>query len=172
MMNKQDQICHSLQSESQKNKKRFFTHKEDNLIKHFYEDMEIKDWAIISSYLDNRTPKNCRDRYHNYFDSKLNLRPFNLEDDDLIIELVLKHGKKWNKIAYKMNNRSPGAVKSRWYKHLSHIIKKEFINSVSKKQVNRKARLMFPEIQPNESDNIWTKDYTFFNHSDWFEQKI
>jgi hypothetical protein len=49
--------------------------------------------------------KNCRDRYQNYLDPKIINKPFSLEEEDLLIELVAKYGKIWNTIAFQMNNR-------------------------------------------------------------------
>jgi hypothetical protein len=50
MMNKQNRFCKSLEGECPKSKKRLFTEEEDALIKHCYEDLNIKDWKIISTY--------------------------------------------------------------------------------------------------------------------------
>jgi hypothetical protein len=134
MMNKQYHLCKSLETECQKSKKRLFTKQEDALIKHCYEDLNIKDWRIISTYLENRTSKNCRDHYFNYLDPKIINKPFNLEEEDLLIELVAKYGKKWNTIASQMNNRSAGSVKNKWYKNLKDKVGTEFIETIPKKQ--------------------------------------
>jgi hypothetical protein len=114
MMNKQNQLCKSFEDECKRSKKRFFTKEEDALIKHYYEDLNIKDWKIISTYLENRTAKNCKDHYQNYLDPKIINKPFNLEEEKLLIKLVAKYGKKWNTIASQMNNRSADYIKNKW----------------------------------------------------------
>jgi hypothetical protein len=171
MMNKQYDLCKSLETECQKSKTRLFTEQEDALIRHCYEDLNIKNWKIISTYLENRTSKNCRDRYQNYLDPKIINKPFNLEEEDLLIELVAKYGKKWNAIASQMNNRSPGSVKNKWYKNLKAKVGREFIESIPKKAENLIARLVHPEIQPKEPvDCFWMNDDNILMHSDWLEQ--
>jgi hypothetical protein len=170
-MNKQNHLFKSLENECQKSKKRLFAKEEDVLIKHYYEDLNIKDWKVISTYLENRTSKNCRDRYQNYLDPKIVNKPFDLEEEDLLIELVAKYGKKWNTIASQMNNRSPGSVKNKWYKNLKDRVGKEFIESIPKQTGNRIARLVLPKIQQKEqTDYFWMNDDNFLNHSDWLEQ--
>jgi hypothetical protein len=132
MVNKQNHLCESLEDECQESKKRIFTEEEDAIIRHYYEDLNIKDWKIISTYLKNRTSKNCRDRYQNYLDPKIMNKPFSLEDEELLIELVAKYGKKWKTIASQMNNRSADSVKNKWYKNLKYKVGTKFIESVPK----------------------------------------
>jgi hypothetical protein len=145
-MKKQNEISQQFEVKCERSPKRLFTEQEDILIKYYYEDLNIKSWKIISFYLKNRTPKNCRDHYQNYLDPKIINKPFNVEEDDLLIELVEKYGKKWNFIACKMNYRSPGSVKNRWYKHLKIKVGNEFNESISKKSGNRIAQLVLPDI--------------------------
>jgi hypothetical protein len=64
----------------------------------------------------------------------------------LLVELVAKYGKKWNAIASRMNSRSPGAIKSKWYKRLKDKVGIEFIESIPKNTGNRIARLVLPEV--------------------------
>jgi hypothetical protein len=47
------------------------TEQENVLSKHDYEDLNIKDWKIILSYLDDRTAKHCRNHFRNYLDPEI-----------------------------------------------------------------------------------------------------
>jgi hypothetical protein len=70
-----------------------------------------------------------------------------------------------------MNNRSPGSVKNKWYKNLKNKVGTEFLESIPKKQGNRIARLVLPEVQLKEqADYFWMNDDDFTIRSDWLEQ--
>jgi hypothetical protein len=89
----------------------------------------------------------------------------------LLIELVAKYGTKWNTIAAQMNNRSPGCIKNKWYKHLKDKVGNEFLESIPKKQKNRIARLVFPESHIKESiDEFWMNQDNFLTNFYWLDQ--
>lgn len=72
------------------------------------------NWVRISVLLVSRSPKQCRERYHQNLKPLLNRNPINTEEGLLIEKLVLQHGKKWAEIARHLPGRSDNAIKNWW----------------------------------------------------------
>jgi hypothetical protein len=122
----------------------FFTTEEDNMIKHFYEDLGIKNWSEISQHFSNRSAKIIQNRYFNYIQSNLNYNEWSNEEDQQLIALVDKYGHKWRIISQYLPGRSPISAKNRFVKYLFKRIDKNM--KLTKGNDHRTARLVF---QPN-----------------------
>lgn len=72
------------------------------------------NWVRISQQLGTRTPKQCRERYHQNLKPNLNHEPITPEEGMVIEQLVREIGKRWAEIARRLNNRSDNAVKNWW----------------------------------------------------------
>ncbi|KAK8101160.1 myb-like DNA-binding domain-containing protein [Apiospora kogelbergensis] len=72
------------------------------------------NWVKIAGLLDSRTPKQCRERYHQNLKPSLNHDPISPEEGLLIEKLVVELGKRWAEIARRLHNRSDNAVKNWW----------------------------------------------------------
>jgi myb proto-oncogene protein len=75
-----------------------------------------KKWSILADlHVAKRTGKQIRDRYVNYLDPELNREPFTDIEDNMLIELYLKYGRRWSLIAKKMKTRTSEMVKNRFH---------------------------------------------------------
>ncbi|CAN6615230.1 hypothetical protein TRVA0_006S01090 [Trichomonascus vanleenenianus] len=72
------------------------------------------NWVRISQMLATRTPKQCRERYHQNLKPTLNHEPITDQEGMYIEQLVAQYGKKWAEIARHLNGRSDNAVKNWW----------------------------------------------------------
>lgn len=87
---------------------------EDNQLLQLVQIHGAHNWVRISSLLGSRTPKQCRERYHQNLKPSLNHDPITPEEGALITKLVLEMGKRWAEIARHLNGRSDNAVKNWW----------------------------------------------------------
>ena len=87
---------------------------EDNQLRELVQDKGAGKWVAISDALQTRTPKQCRERWHQNLKPDLNHEPITDEEGRQIEELVLRHGKKWADIARMLHRRSDNAVKNWW----------------------------------------------------------
>lgn len=88
-----------------------------------HEDQQLLDlvhrygaaqWVKIAEHIGSRSPKQCRERYHQNLKPTLDHSPITPEEGALIEKLVCEYGKRWAAIARELHGRSDNAVKNWW----------------------------------------------------------
>jgi Myb-like DNA-binding protein FlbD len=72
------------------------------------------NWVRISQEIGSRSPKQCRERYHQNLKPSLNHDPITPDEGELIEKMVAEMGKRWAEIARRLKGRSDNAVKNWW----------------------------------------------------------
>ncbi|KAI5919090.1 Homeodomain-like protein [Camillea tinctor] len=91
-----------------------WSQREDDHLMHLVRSQGPISWVRISQQLHSRSPKQCRERYHQNLKPSLNHEPITAEEGAMIEKLVGQLGKRWAEIARRLNNRSDNAVKNWW----------------------------------------------------------
>ena len=73
-----------------------------------------KNWPYIAKGMGKRNSRQCRERWNNYLNPKLNFDEWTKEEDELIIQKRRELGPKWVVISKFFNNRTDSMIKTRY----------------------------------------------------------
>ncbi|KAL4956690.1 hypothetical protein BDW69DRAFT_158111 [Aspergillus filifer] len=102
---------------------------EDQLLLQLVREQGPNNWVRISQHMHYRSPKQCRERYHQNLKSSLNRDPITPEEGLMIERMVSEMGRCWAEIARRLGNRSDNAVKNWWNGSMNR--KRRGLHSVS-----------------------------------------
>lgn len=87
---------------------------EDQMLIQLVREQGPNNWVRISQHMHYRSPKQCRERFHQNLKPSLNREPISAEEGLMIERMVNEMGKRWAEIARRLGNRSDNAVKNWW----------------------------------------------------------
>ncbi|KAJ6794266.1 transcription factor MYB3R-1-like isoform X3 [Iris pallida] len=103
-----------------------WTAEEDAILCRAVQRFKGKNWKKIAECFPDRTDVQCLHRWQKVLNPELVKGPWTKEEDDIIVEMVNKHGaKKWSTIAQALPGRIGKQCRERWHNHLNPGINKE-----------------------------------------------
>lgn len=77
-------------------------------------ELGLHRWKEISAHLENRTPRQCRERWTHYLSPDVATSPWTAEDDRILEEKYREFGGKWTKIKEFLPNKTAINIKNRY----------------------------------------------------------
>ena len=99
-----------------------FSEEEDCKIRQFVKVNGAKNWNLVAAQLDQRTPKQCRERWHNHLDPSIQKGPWTHAEDVILAQHQAVLGNKWAEIAKFLPGRTDTLVKNRWNTSLKNRV--------------------------------------------------
>jgi hypothetical protein len=100
--------------------KTYFTADDDIKLLSIINENGKDDWNLVSRIMENKSKRQCKDRWRNYLDPSLNKATFTDDENDLIRKKVAELGFRWKCISKFFHNRTDAMIRNQ-YKSLSHM---------------------------------------------------
>ncbi|KAG5508206.1 hypothetical protein JKF63_05462 [Porcisia hertigi] len=85
-----------------------WTNAEDEVMKAALAQYGLRDWERVASMLTKKTATQCRERWENYLDPRLNIHEaWSLDEEEKLVELQALFPHKWRLIAEQLTRRTP-----------------------------------------------------------------
>ena len=110
-----------MQNKTSKNRKPFSEDEDQKLKKLVKKYGEKSNWKIIASMMHGRDSRQCRDRWNHYLAPNNNSTEWSPEEDEMLMNLYFKNGRKWALFKIYFPGRTAVNIKSRWYRLNRHM---------------------------------------------------
>lgn len=113
-----------------KNKRCVWTEEEDNIL--LAMARKKKSWGVISEALEDialspesqKTPKQCRERWHNKVSPNIVSAPWSEEEKEIFFQIHKEIGAKWSEIAVDLPGRTDNSIKNFFFCSLRKVARR------------------------------------------------
>ncbi|OHT00925.1 Myb-like transcription factor [Tritrichomonas foetus] len=164
-------LSYLMQQISMKGCKSRWSTEEDELLIKSVNDNGTSNWTLVSSYLKNRTGKQCRERWANHLNPILIKDEWTIDDDALLIKLVNLYGHQWSTITKGFRGRSINSVKNRfgWLKRHTNYFNNLYLSNLTRQTNKRLPEVILCHTDNSDSDNqinnSMTGKYSFLSNT-------
>ena len=95
--------------------KRAWTDEEDNRLRELTQIHGTSKWALIAESFQERTGKQCRERWHNHLAPQIKKGDWEEDEDAIIVTLQRQHGNQWSLFSRYLSGRTDNAIKNRFH---------------------------------------------------------
>ena len=150
----------------QKIKKVKFTPEEDAKLISLVGEYGENDWQSISSLMDGRNVRQCRERWRHYLSPEISKAPWSNQEDQLLAEKYAEYGPKWKLISEFFPKRTYISIKNRFLLKQREMKKMSRFYFQSSAYLRKKFKKQFlkeeqPIIQHNDEPVIKPSQDTF-----------
>eukprot|EP01035_Chromulina_nebulosa_P018708 gene18708-24467_t len=131
-----------------------WTVEEDNLMKEIVKKLGCKNWTLISQHFQDRSGKQCRERWHNHLNPGIKKGDWTDQEDRIIATLQRLWGNQWAKITTVLPGRTDNAVKNRYHATIRSKLKKgiQFLSESEILSLSQNINTDVVEIEDYDED--------------------
>jgi hypothetical protein len=137
-----------------------FTPDEDQRLKSFVESFGTRNWSFISSMMQTRNPRQCKERWELFLSPKVEHREWTKEEDELLLLKRHQYGSQWILICLSFPKRTDVSLKNRW-KHLQKIQKEK-----EQEHATHEVMCNFSDINSIEQFEIEPIEFDFYSENE------
>lgn len=91
-----------------------FTKEEDKKLKELVKKYGEWDWGKIAGKMENRNPRQCKDRWELYLCPYVNQSQWTPEEEELLMRLSVTMNQRWVDISKKFDRRTPSQIRNKY----------------------------------------------------------
>jgi hypothetical protein len=154
-----------------------FTREEDTLLGQLVQKYGVMNWNAIAHEMKTKNPRQCQEHWMNYLNPALNKNDWDQNEDNILIQHVMRFGCKWVTISKFLPNRTDSQCKNR-FRQIQR--KSKNINELMTEV--KRFPLFSIQIEPdkdnsiqipneNEKEQISIEENVIFEENFTFEEK-